>query len=199
MPLTSQNKPGAHSTRACPSPLQQRTSLPWAMLTRAPSGPALRKCDSVYPSIENRHHPSHLYTLELCENLRLLDYFMIAISYLCLPTFGWLLIVNSNVSPFSPFSKSWCCAGYWGVGLLLSAFRNSRRCYFGFGINSFHLTLSKWNQQFPSLVPKLVSLELFFPLLTLSLVPLPSSHDLGMLRKAGYGFFFFFFSSLWPK
>lgn len=100
--------------------------------------------------------------------------------------------MNSNVSPFSPFSKSWCCAGYWGVELLLSAFRNSRRCYFGFGINSFHLTLSKWNQQFPSLVPKLVSLKLFFPLLTLSLVPLPSSHDLGMLRKAGYGLFFFF-------
>lgn len=100
--------------------------------------------------------------------------------------------MNSNISPFSPFSKSWCCAGYWGVGLLLSAFRNSRRCYFGFGINSFHLTLSKWNQQFPSLVPKLVSLELFFPLLTLSLVPSPSYHYLGMLRKAGYGFLFFF-------
>ena len=101
--------------------------------------------------------------------------------------------MNSNISPFSPFSKSWCCAGYWGVGLLLSAFRNSRRCYFGFGINSFHLTLSKWNQQFPSLVPKLVSLKLFFPLLILSLVPSPSYHDLGMLRKASYGFLFFVF------
>lgn len=71
--------------------------------------------------------------------------------------------MNSNISPLSPFSKSWCCAGYWGVGLPLSAFRNSRRCYFGFGINSFHLTLSNWNQQFPSLVPNLYLLNCFSP------------------------------------
>ena len=188
---SEQTRGALHS---CPSFSPAAPPLHWAVLTRAAGGPALRKCDSVRPSIGNRQHLSQVYTSGLGQNLGLLDYFMIATSFSCLPTFGWLLIVKSNISPLSPFSKSWCCAGYWGVGLPLSAFRNSRRCYFGFGINSFHLTLSKWNQQFPSLVPKLVSLELF-PLLTLSVVPLPSYHDLGMLKKAGHGMF----SSLWPK
>lgn len=73
----------------------------------------------------------------------------------------WMLIF-----PFCYLFNKFC-AGC----LLLSVFRKPKSSYFRFYINSFHLTLSQWDQQCLSTLPQLVSLELFFFFSFSSLIP----------------------------